>query len=238
VNADAGKPYQAQPGTLYLVPTPLGNLRDMTLRALDILADVEVIAAEDTRRTGQLLKLHGVERRGRMTSYHEHNEARRATELAGELAAGRSVALCTNAGTPSISDPGYRLVRAAIDAGVRVESLPGPSTVPAALAASGLPVDRFCFLGFVPKKPGARAKFLAAAAARAETVIFFESAARLGRTLGEAREHFGPERPAVVCRELSKLHEEFARGELSELADRFSRQEPRGEITVLVGGKV
>jgi 16S rRNA (cytidine1402-2'-O)-methyltransferase len=233
----AGKPFRAEGGVLYLVPTPLGNLRDITLRALDVLSGASVIAAEDTRRTGQLLKLHGVERSGRMVSYHQHNEARRSSELLPRLAAGESVALVTNAGMPSISDPGYRLVRAAVEAGLRVEALPGASVVTAALAASGLPPDRFCFLGFVPKKPGARARFLAEAAQRKETCIFFESAERLARTLREAREHFGPERQTVVCRELSKLHEEFLRGKLADLALRFEEKKARGEITVLVAGQ-
>jgi len=232
-----GKPAEAQGGVLYLVPTPLGNLRDITLRAMDILTGATVIAAEDTRRTGQLLKLLGLERAGRMVSYHEHNEARRSSELVAGLASGESVALVTNAGMPSISDPGYRLVRAAIESGARVEALPGASVVTAALAGSGLPTDRFAFLGFMPKKPGARGRFMTDAAVRVETVVFFESAERLGRTLAEASGHFGVEREAVVCRELSKLHEEFARGTLEELAARYGEKKPRGEITVLVAGK-
>ena len=232
----AGQSAAAEGGVLYLVPTPVGNLRDITLRALDILGSADVLACEDTRRTGQLLKLHGVERSGRMVSYHEHNEADRSDQLAAELAAGRSVALVTNAGMPAISDPGFRLVRAALARGARVEALPGPSVVPAALAASGLPVDRFAFLGFCPKKPGARERFLEDAAARAETVIFFESAPRLARTLQEAAERCGAGRRAVVCRELSKVHEEFVRGALGELAARFEETPPKGEITVLLEG--
>lgn len=230
------EPARAEPGVLYLVPTPIGNLRDVTLRALDVMTSADVLACEDTRRTGRLLKLHGAARAGRMTSYHEHNELGRSGELAAELAAGKSVALVSNAGMPSISDPGYRLVRAALDAGVRVEALPGASVVPAALVASGLAVDRFAFLGYCPKKSGARGRFLADAAGRAETVIFFETAPRLARTLAEAAGHFGPERRAVVARELSKLHEEYVRGSLLELAARYREGEPKGEITVLVGG--
>jgi len=233
----ANKSERAVGGVLYLVPTPLGNLRDITLRALDILGSADVLACEDTRRTGNLLACHNVVRAGRMASFHEHNERERAAELSQELAAGRSVALATNAGMPSISDPGYRLVAAALEAGARVVALPGPSVVPTALAASGLAVDRFAFLGFAPKKPGAREKFLADAAARAETVIFFESAERLARTLAEAARAFGPERRAVVARELSKLHEEYARGTLGELAARFEAAPPKGEITVLVAGR-
>ncbi|MHC4914621.1 MAG: 16S rRNA (cytidine(1402)-2'-O)-methyltransferase [Planctomycetota bacterium] len=232
-----GQPARAEAGVLYVVPTPIGNLRDVTLRALDILGSVDVIAAEDTRRTGQLLKLHGVERAGRMVSCHEHNEARRASQVASELSAGRSVALVTNAGMPTVSDPGFRAVRAAIEAGRRVEVLPGASAVPAALAGSGLAVDRFAFLGFVPKKPGARGRFLEGAAGRAETVVFFESPERLARTLREAVGHFGPERRAAVCRELSKVHEEFARGPLEDLVSRFEAAAPKGEITVLVAGR-
>ena len=231
-----GQPAKAESGVLYLVPTPVGNLRDITLRALDILGSADIVACEDTRRTGTLLACHGVKAR-RFASYHEHNERERAAELAGELAAGKSVALVTNAGMPAISDPGYRLVTAALSAGARVVALPGPSVVPAALAASGLAVDRFAFLGFCPKKPGAREKFFLDAAARSETVIFFESPERLAATLAEAAKFFGPERRAVVARELSKLHEEYARGTLSELAARYEAQPPKGEITVLVAGK-
>jgi 16S rRNA (cytidine1402-2'-O)-methyltransferase len=172
-----------------------------------------------------------------MVSYHEHNERARAEELGRDLAAGKSVALATNAGMPALSDPGYRLVAAALGVGAKVVALPGPSAVPAALVASGLAVDRFAFLGFCPKKPGAREKFLLGAAARSETVIFFESPERLAATLAEAAKFFGPDRRAVVARELSKLHEEYARGTLSELATRFENQPPRGEITVLVAGK-
>ncbi len=230
------EPARAEPGVLYLVPTPIGNLRDVTLRALDVLSSADILACEDTRRTGRLLEGHGAARAGRMTSYHEHNEGARSGELAAELAAGRSVALVTNAGMPSISDPGYRLVRAAIDAGVRVEALPGPSAVPAALAASGLAVYRFAFLGYCPRKPGARGRFLAEAAGRGETVIFFETAPRLARTLKECAGAFGPGRRAVVARELSKLHEEYVRGELAELAARYGKSPPKGEITVLVEG--
>jgi 16S rRNA (cytidine1402-2'-O)-methyltransferase len=233
----AGKRAVADPGTLYLVPTPLGNLRDITLRALDILGSAEVLACEDTRRTGNLLACHRVSRAGRMVSYHEHNERERAAELAAELAAGKSVALATNAGMPSISDPGYRLVAAALESGAKVVALPGPSAIPASLAASGLAVDRFAFLGFCPKKPGARGTFLADADARTETMIFFESPERLAATLAEAAAAFGPERRAVVARELSKLHEEYARGTLGELAARFEAQPPKGEITVLVAGR-
>ncbi len=237
MSESGGKPAEPQGGVLYLVPTPLGNLRDITLRAMDILSGARVIAAEDTRRTGQLLKLHGLERAGRMVSYHQHNEARRSSELVSCLAAGDSVALVTNAGMPSISDPGYRLVRAAVDSGARVEALPGASVVTAALAGSGLPTDRFAFLGFVPKKPGARGRFMTDAAGRKDTVVFFESAERLGRTLGESLEFFGAGRQAVVCRELSKLHEEYVRGSLGELAARYREKKPKGEITVLVAGR-
>jgi 16S rRNA (cytidine1402-2'-O)-methyltransferase len=233
----ASKVERAVGGVLYLVPTPLGNLRDITLRALDILGSADILACEDTRRTGNLLTCHGVSRAGRMVSFHEHNEHERSAELAMELSAGKSVALATNAGMPSISDPGYRLVAAALESGAKVVALPGPSAVPTALAASGLAVDRFAFLGFCPKKPGARGTFFADAAARTETVIFFESPERLAGTLAEAAKAFGPERRAVVARELSKLHEEYARGTLGELASRFAAQPPKGEITVLVAGR-
>ena len=231
-----GKPERAVGGVLYLVATPIGNLRDITLRALDILGSADLVACEDTRRTGTLLSCHGV-KAARFASFHEHNEKERAAELAGELAAGKSVALVTNAGMPSISDPGYRLVAAAIECGAKVVALPGASSIPAALAASGFAVDRFAFLGFCPKKPGARGKFLADASGRAETVVFFESPERLAGTLAEAVQHFGPERRAVVAREISKLHEEYARGTLGELAARFEPSPPKGEITVLIAGR-
>lgn len=231
----ASKPAAAERGVLYLVPTPIGNLRDITLRALDILGSADIVACEDTRRTGTLLSCHGV-KAARFASFHEHNERERAAELARDLAAGKSVALVTNAGMPSISDPGYRLVAAALAAGARVVALPGPSAVPAALVASGLAVDRFAFLGFCPKKPGAREKFFADAAARAETIIFFESPERLAGTLAEAVKFFGGERRAAAAREISKLHEEYARGTLAELAARFEARPPRGEITVLIAG--
>ncbi len=231
-----GEPARAESGILYLVPTPLGNLRDITLRAMDIFSSAQIIAAEDTRRTGQLLKLHNIERLGRFVSYHEHNEARRTTELVGALLQGNSVALASNAGMPSVSDPGYRLVKAAIEKGIRVEALPGASTPVVALAASGLPTDSFAFLGFAPRKQGARKRFLEEAAARRETVLLFESPERLLRTLKEALEAFGPGRRCAVCREISKLHEEYHRGTLEELVAIFSERAPRGEICLVFEG--
>jgi 16S rRNA (cytidine1402-2'-O)-methyltransferase len=219
-------------GTLYVVATPIGNLEDVTLRALRVLGEVDLLLAEDTRRTRVLLERHGIAARPR--SLHAHNEAARAEEALAVLAAGRRVALVSDAGTPLVSDPGGRLVAQAIAAGHHVVPVPGPSAALAALVASGLPAEAFSFVGFLPRKAGERSARLAALATRSETLILFESPRRVAATLRELARAFG-ERRACVARELTKLHEEIARGSLSELARRFQAG-ARGEVTIVVEG--
>ena len=220
-------------GTLYLVATPIGNLEDVTLRALRVLGEVDQVFAEDTRRTRVLLERHGVAARPR--SLHAHNEVARSDEVLRDLEKGASIALVTDAGTPLISDPGERLVARAADAGHDVVPVPGPSAVTSALVASGLGATPFTFVGFLPRKAGPRSARLAELAERGETLVLFESPKRLAGTLGEVADAFGPERRACVARELTKLHEEVARGTLAQLAERYA-EEPRGEITVVVEG--
>ncbi|HEY5187133.1 MAG TPA: 16S rRNA (cytidine(1402)-2'-O)-methyltransferase [Actinomycetes bacterium] len=222
-------------GLLVLAGTPIGDPGDATPRLAEELATADVVAAEDTRRLRRLTAALGVVPAGRVVSYHEHNEASRTPELVQELLAGQRVLLVTDAGMPSVSDPGYRLVRAAVDAGVRVSAVPGPSAVLTALGVSGLPVDRFCFEGFLPRKPGERAARLRALLDEPRTMVFFEAPHRLGKTLAAMAEAFGPERPGVVCRELTKTYEEVRRGGLAELAE-WSVDGVRGEVTVVVGG--
>jgi 16S rRNA (cytidine1402-2'-O)-methyltransferase len=219
-------------GTLYLVATPIGNLEDVTLRALRVLREAELVLAEDTRRTRILLDRHGIA--ARPLSLHAHNEAARSARVLEALAARGSVALVSDAGTPLVSDPGEKLVAAALAAGHRVEAVPGASAVLAALAVANLPVDRFTFAGFLPRKPGERDAWLLAWRPRAETLVLFESPRRVAATLRRLAEILG-DRPACVARELTKLHEEVARGALSELAARFSTG-ARGEVTIVVGG--
>lgn len=219
--------------TLYIVATPIGNLEDITLRALRTLGEVAHVYAEDTRRTRTLLDRHEIAARPR--SLHAHNEALRTDEVVAHLDAGEDVALVSDAGTPLVSDPGERLVAAVAEAGHAVVPLPGASAVMAALMASGLLATPFTFVGFVPRKAGERGAAFSDWAGRAETVVMFESPKRLSRTLAELAESFGAERPACVARELTKMHEEFARGSLGSLADRFAAA-PRGEITLIVSG--
>ena len=227
---------QAVPGTLYVAATPIGNLHDITLRARAILRSVDVIAAEDTRQTGILLNAHGIDTR--LTSYHEHNEKRRSGELVEKLQAGVSVALVSDAGTPTISDPGYRLVRKATAAGLNVVPLPGVSAATAALSVSGLPTDAFAFIGFPEKKAGKRAKQLAGLADRRETLIFYESPRRIVALLEAVLECLG-DRPVVLAREMTKLHEEFFRGPASQvIAELEARSGVKGECTLLVSGRV
>jgi 16S rRNA (cytidine1402-2'-O)-methyltransferase len=225
---------QAGAGVLYLVPTPLGNLEDMTYRAARILADVDLVACEDTRTSGVLLQHYGITTP--RTSFHAHNEHRKAGELVGRLLGGESVALISDAGTPGISDPGFMLVREAAVAGIRVVALPGATAFVPALVASGLPTDRFVFEGFLPPKKG-RATRLAALADERRTIVLYESPHRLAKLLGELAERFGRDRPAAVGRELTKLYEEVRRGTLAELAAHYADQERvRGEVVVVVGG--
>jgi 16S rRNA (cytidine1402-2'-O)-methyltransferase len=220
-------------GVLVVVATPIGNLADASPRALEALQRADRVAAEDTRRTGRLLAAHGVE--ARLDSYHDHNEARVAPRLIERLVAGESIALVTDAGTPGVSDPAYHLIRLAIDAGVRVEAVPGPSAVLVALVVSGLPMDRFVFEGFPPRKKGPLARRLEALAPLPHTLVFFEAPPRLDGFLRQTLEVLG-DRPLAVCRELTKLHEEVWRGTLSGWLEGKSGKPPRGEVTVVVGG--
>jgi 16S rRNA (cytidine1402-2'-O)-methyltransferase len=224
-------------GVLVLAATPIGDPRDAAPRLAEELGLADVVAAEDTRRLRRLCRDLGVEPPGSVVSFHEHNESARSAELVDRLRHGDRVLVVTDAGMPSVSDPGYRLVRAAVDAGTRVTGVPGPSAVLLALAVSGLPVDRFCFEGFPPRKEGERARLLAALAAEPRTMVFFEAPHRLGRTLSAMAEAFGQERPAAVCRELTKTHEEVRRGGLGELAA-WAEGGVLGEVTLVVGGAV
>ena len=222
-------------GVLVLAATPIGRAADAPPRLAEALAGADLIAAEDTRRLARLARELGVEVRGRVTSYFEGNEAARTPALVERLVAGDRVVLVTDAGMPSVSDPGYRLVAAAVEAGVQVTAVPGPSAVLTALAVSGLPVDRFCFEGFLPRKAGERARRLADLAGEARTLVLFEAPHRTEVTLRAMAEAFGPDRPAAVCRELTKTHEEVRRGSLDELAT-WARQGVRGEVTIVVSG--
>jgi 16S rRNA (cytidine1402-2'-O)-methyltransferase len=219
-------------GVLHVVATPIGNLEDVTLRALRVLGEVDLVLAEDTRRTRILLQRHGV--KARPLSLHAHNEASRIARVLEVLDAGGSAALVSDAGTPLLSDPGARLVDAALRAGHAVTPIPGPSALLAALVAAGLPAERFTFLGFPPRRKGPRDALLASLRERPETLVFFESPRRLPTTLRQLADALG-ERPACVARELTKLHEELVRGTLSELAKRFA-DGARGEVTLVVGG--
>ena len=219
-------------GTLYLVATPIGNLEDITHRAVRVLGEVDLIACEDTRHTRKLLNHYGINTK--TISYHEHNERERAVELIEQLQSGLSVALVTDAGMPSISDPGFRLTRAAIESELRVVPVPGANALTTALVASGLPTDEFFFGGFLPSRSGARRARLAELRSVPATLIFYEGPQRIAATLRDACEILG-EREAVVARELTKLHEELARGRLSELAERFEDAEnARGEIVLII----
>ena len=222
-------------GTLVLAATPIGDPRDAAPRLAEELAGADVVAAEDTRRLRRLLADLGVTPAGTVLSYHEHNEASRTPELVERLVTGDRVVVVTDAGMPSVSDPGYRLVAAAVDAGVRVTCVPGPSAVLMALAVSGLPVDRFCFDGFLPRKPGERARALAELAGERRTMVFFEAPHRLAESLAAMCDAFGGDRRAAVCRELTKTYEEVRRGPLAELVE-WAEEGVRGEITVVVGG--
>ena len=222
-------------GTLVLAATPIGDPRDAAPRLAEELAGADVIAAEDTRRLKRLLADLDVSPAGQVLSYHDHNESTRTPELVERLLAGERVVVVTDAGMPSVSDPGYRLVAAAVARDVRVTCVPGPSAVLMALAVSGLPVDRFCFEGFLPRKAGERARLLADLADERRTMVFFEAPHRLAETLAAMGEAFGPTRRAAVCRELTKTYEEVRRGTLQELTA-WALGGVRGEITVVVNG--
>jgi 16S rRNA (cytidine1402-2'-O)-methyltransferase len=222
-------------GVLVLAATPIGRTADASERLREELAGADLIAAEDTRRLARLAGELGVEVRGRVTSYFDGNEAGKTPELVERLRAGDRVVLVTDAGMPSVSDPGYRLVAAAVAAGVGVTAVPGPSAVLTALAVSGLPVDRFCFEGFLPRKAGERARRLKSLAEEQRTLVFFEAPHRTAPALRAMAEAFGHERAAAVCRELTKTHEEVRRGGLAELAE-WAESGVRGEVTVVVTG--
>ena len=222
------------PGTLYLVATPIGNLEDITLRALRVLRECDVVAAEDTRRTGQLLKHFEISKP--MLSYFQFNEAKRSEQILERLKGGEKVALVTDAGTPGISDPGERVVRAAVAAGLRVESVPGPCALVAALTASGLPTDEFHFIGFLPHKSGQRRNQLVALKEFAGTLALYESPYRIEKLLGELNEVF-PDRTVVLARELTKKFEEFLRGRPAELLAVVAKRSLKGEFVVLVSGE-
>jgi 16S rRNA (cytidine1402-2'-O)-methyltransferase len=221
------------PGTLYLVATPIGNLEDITLRALRVLREADLIACEDTRQTGKLLAHFGIEKP--MVSYHEHNEAARTVELIAKLEGDSNIALVSDAGTPLVSDPGYRLVTAAISAGIAVVPIPGASAVLGALSAAGLPTDAFRFCGFLPAKQGQRKKALEALRGEECTLVFYDAPHRILDTLADVQAVYG-DRPVVVARELTKLHEEFLRGTADEVrAQLAARPSVKGEITFIIG---
>src|SRR5579863_3642322 len=221
----------ATPG-LHIVATPIGNLGDITLRALATLAGADAIACEDTRVTHKLLERYGIVRP--LTPYHEHNAAKARPMLLRRLTEGAAIALVSDAGTPLISDPGYKLVRAAQDAGHRVTALPGASAVMAALAVAGLPTDQFLFAGFLPPKEAARGARIAALARIPATLVLFETGPRLAATLADLAHGLGGQREAALCRELTKLHEEIRRGELARMAETYADQPPRGEIVLVI----
>ncbi|GAB1643179.1 16S rRNA (cytidine(1402)-2'-O)-methyltransferase [Krasilnikovia sp. MM14-A1259] len=219
-----------------LVGAPLGNIGDASTRLREILATADVVAAEDTRRLARLARDLGISVAGRVVSYFEGNEERRTPELVDALSSGAVVAVVTDGGMPSVSDPGYRLVRAAVEAGFPVTAAPGPSAVTTALALSGLPSDRFVFEGFLPRTPAGRRSRLRELAAEPRTLVFFEAPHRIKGALDDLAATFGPDRPAAVCRELTKTYEQVRRGELGELAAWAAEAEPRGEITLVVAG--
>jgi 16S rRNA (cytidine1402-2'-O)-methyltransferase len=221
------------PGILYIVATPIGNLEDITLRALRVLKEVDVVAAEDTRHTQILLNHHDIHTP--LTSYHEHNEKTKSQELVARLEQGQNIALVSDAGTPAISDPGFRLVIQAIRAGVRIIPIPGASALTAVLSASGLPTDRFVFEGFLPARKTQRRERLQTLRDETRTLIFFEAPHRLKDTLGDIRELLG-NREAVLAREVSKIHEEFLRGPVSELVRALGSDAIRGEVTLIISG--
>ncbi len=221
-------------GKLYIVPTPVGNLEDMSVRAVNVLKSVDMVLAEDTRTSGVLMKHFGIATP--MSSHHKFNEHDSLPNVTARLQSGSNLALISDAGTPAISDPGFLLVRECRRLGIEVETLPGPTAFVPALVNSGLPCDRFCFEGFLPQKKG-RATKLAALAAEERTMIFYESPLRLLRTLEQLAEAFGADRDASVSREISKLHNTTHNGTLAQLVDYFTQNAPRGEIVIVVAGK-
>ncbi|MDH6099926.1 16S rRNA (cytidine(1402)-2'-O)-methyltransferase [Anabaenopsis sp. FSS-46] len=225
---------EPKPGTLYIVATPIGNLEDMTFRGVRILQTVNLIAAEDTRHTGKLLQHFQI--KTPQISYHEHNRQSRIPELLEYMANGQAIALVSDAGMPGISDPGYELVIACIDAGITVVPIPGASAVITALSAAGLPTDRFVFEGFLPAKAAKRREYLESLQTESRTLIFYESPYRLQETLQDLATVWGGDRQIVLARELTKLYEEFWRGTIAEAIAHYSQREPQGEYTLLVAG--
>lgn len=225
---------EAEAGSLVLVPTPIGNLGDITLRALDVLKEADLILAEDTRRTGTLLKHFGIKKP--IQSYHNFNEHKIVTSVIGKIKEGERIALVSDAGTPGISDPGYLIVREALAANVRTECLPGPTAFVPALVQSGLPTDRFCFEGFLPAKKGRTAR-LEKLKEEERTMVFYESPYRLLKTLEQLGECLGKERKVSVSKELSKIYEETTSGILNDIIDHFSKKDIKGEFVIVVEGK-
>lgn len=220
-------------GKLYIVPTPVGNLEDMTLRAIRVLKEADLILAEDTRTSSVLLKHFDIRRP--LQSHHKYNEHKTVESIKDKILAGMNVALVSDAGTPGISDPGFLLARECADNGITVETLPGATACIPAIVSSGLPCDRFCFEGFLPVKKG-RQTLLKALASEPRTMVFYESPYRLVKTLGQLAEFFGADRECSVAREISKMHEEHRRGTLAEVEDWFKEHEPKGEIVIIVAG--
>ena len=220
-------------GTLYVVATPIGNLEDMTFRAIRVLKEADLILAEDTRTTGILLKHFEIQ--NRMQSHHKFNEHKTVEQVAARIKAGENIALVSDAGTPAISDPGFMLVRECVRQGVEVECLPGATAFVPALVASGLPNEKFCFEGFLPQKKGRMTK-LKSLTDEPRTMVFYESPHRLLKTLTQFMEYFGAERQVAVSREISKLHEQTVRGTLAQLVEHFTATEPRGEIVIILAG--
>ncbi len=219
---------------LYLVPTPVGNLEDITLRALRVLKEADLILAEDTRTSGLLLKHFDIHRP--MLSYHKFNEHQTVERIVERLLAGETVAVISDAGTPGISDPGFLVAREAARAGVEVSCLPGATAFVPALVASGFPCDKFCFEGFLPQKKGRQTRLMQLAE-EPRTMVFYESPHRVVKALQQFQEVFGAERPVAVCREISKIHEEIVRGTIADALAHFTAHEPRGEFVIIVGGK-
>lgn len=221
-------------GKLYVVPTPVGNLEDMTFRAIRILKEADLILAEDTRTSGVLLKHYEI--KNAMQSHHKFNEHQTVNGIVSRIKAGETVALISDAGTPGISDPGFLIVRECVRNGIEVQCLPGATAFVPAVVSSALPDERFCFEGFLPQKKG-RMTRLNSLKDETRTMVFYESPYRLVKTLSQFAELFGPERPVAVCREISKIHEETTRGTLQEVVSHFTETEPKGEIVIVVGGK-
>lgn len=221
-------------GILYIVPTPVGNMEDMTLRAIRILKEADLVLAEDTRTTGKLLKHYEIS--NHLMSHHKFNEHGTSASIVERLKAGQTIALVSDAGTPGISDPGFFLAREAAKAGITVQTLPGATACIPAIVSSGLPCDRFCFEGFLPQKKGRKTR-LESLAEEPRTMVFYESPYRLVKTIQQFAEVFGDDRQACVCREISKMFEESVRGTLKEITDHFTATEPKGEIVIVVAGK-